>query len=319
MIVLLGFSARGDFIMNRFTSLAWSVALTAAVLPLAESSRCLAGQRGYRVLYFTRTVGYEHAVIRRKGHELSLSESVLTGIGKQHSIDVQCSKDGRIFDGDISKYDAFVFFTNGDLTKPNKQDTPPLSPEGKARFLDAIARGKGFVGVHGACGTWRIDGSSPRSSTQPLDPFLEMLGSEFLAHGPIQKATLGIVSSTFPGMQGIGEPSHEDGQGAKLTAQFVDEWYAMENFAPRMHVIMLLYTSGMKGDCYHRRPYPIAWARNYHRGRVFYTALGHTEEMWRNEAFHQMLLGGLNWSLRKVDFDPAENFDLATSGEEFAH
>ena len=41
----------------------------------------------------------------------------------------------------------------------------------------------------------------------------------------------------------------------------------------------------------HRHPYgwPLAWTRGYGSGRVFYTALGHEEGVWRDARFQQML------------------------------
>ena len=42
---------------------------------------------------------------------------------------------------------------------------------------------------------------------------------------------------------------------------------------------------------------PLAWAKPYGGGRVFYTALGHRDDVWRNAMFRQHVLGGLLWVL----------------------
>jgi type 1 glutamine amidotransferase len=44
----------------------------------------------------------------------------------------------------------------------------------------------------------------------------------------------------------------------------------------------------------HRHPYgwPLAWTRSYGVGRVFYTALGYGEGMWRDPRFQAMLYHG---------------------------
>jgi type 1 glutamine amidotransferase len=41
----------------------------------------------------------------------------------------------------------------------------------------------------------------------------------------------------------------------------------------------------------------MAWRKDYGRGRVFYTALGHREEVWQDPRFQQHLLGALRWIL----------------------
>jgi type 1 glutamine amidotransferase len=43
--------------------------------------------------------------------------------------------------------------------------------------------------------------------------------------------------------------------------------------------------------------FPIAWCKNYGKGRVFYTALGHFENVWASPEFQMHLLGGIKWSL----------------------
>ena len=48
----------------------------------------------------------------------------------------------------------------------------------------------------------------------------------------------------------------------------------------------------------HRHPYgwPLAWTCLYGGGRVFYTALGHRKEVWKDERFQKHLFGGLDWA-----------------------
>jgi uncharacterized protein len=44
---------------------------------------------------------------------------------------------------------------------------------------------------------------------------------------------------------------------------------------------------------------PLAWAKDYGRGRVFYTALGHREDVWQNALHQQHILGGIRWLLSR--------------------
>jgi hypothetical protein len=59
----------------------------------------------------------------------------------------------------------------------------------------------------------------------------------------------------------------------------------IEGFAPRANV--------RKGG-----DYPQSWWRNWGKGRVFYTSLGHLPETWTNDsAFRAHLTGGIQWAL----------------------
>ncbi len=88
-----------------------------------------------RILLFTKSSGFEHSVIKRSGDRLGHAEQILTDLGAKHGFDVTATKDGRVFTPDnIAKYDAFFFYTTGDLTEPGRDKNPPMSKEGKAAF-----------------------------------------------------------------------------------------------------------------------------------------------------------------------------------------
>jgi len=133
-----------------------------------------------------------------------------------------------------------------------------------------------------------------------VDPYIAMLGGEFIVHGPQQEATLTVACPKFPGLEGI---------PAKW--QLKEEWYALKNFAKDLHVILVQETEGMKGDCYQRPPYPATWARLHGQGRVFYTSFGHRHEIWEEPQVQQVILGGFAWALRNVDADVTPNIDQA--------
>lgn len=247
-----------------------------------------------KVLYFTRSAGFEHSVVRRQGSAPSYSEKVLAELGRRAGFEFECTKDGRVFDGDLGRFDAIAFYTSGDLTAPAKDGSSPMSPAGKRKLLDAIAAGKGFVGIHSATDTFHSKGADP-------DPYIAMLGGEFAGHGEQQEASL-ILSSRFPaaGTMAMGEG-----------LAFTEEWYASRNFAADLHVILVQETKLMRGAAYQRPNYPCTWARMHGKGRVFYTSLGHREDVWINPFFHAIVLGGFRWTTGKVDFDVKPNLELA--------
>jgi type 1 glutamine amidotransferase len=268
----------------------------AAVLGLATfplGRVATAEKRKQKVLYFTRSVEYEHSVVRRQDGQLSHSEKILIGLGQKAGIEVECSKDGRIFDGDLNHYDALVFYTCDDMTKPSVDKAPPMSADGKKRLIDSVAAGKPFVGVHSAC-YWGREAAAD-------DPYLGMVGSRFIAHGAQQESTMKITSPDFPGVKGLGE-----------SFRLVDEWYAMHEFVPDLHVILAEDNQGMKGPMYQRPPFPSTWARHHGKGRVFFTAMGHREDVWTNPTFQQILMGGVAWALGNVDADVGPNITQVT-------
>jgi len=251
-----------------------------------------ADKKKQKVLYFTRSAGFEHGAVKRKGDELSFSEKILIELGKKAGFDVECTKDGRVFDGDLDQYDCLAFYTSGDLTRPNRNQTPPMSPEGKQKLLDAIAAGKGFVGFHAATDSFRSGG---------IDPYIAMIGGEFCGHGAQQEATVRVTAPKFPGTENLG-PS--------LTLR--EEWYAFKKLADDLHVILVQETEGMTGGLYQRPPYPATWARMHNKGRVFYTSFGHRDDVWTNPKVQAVMLGGIAWAMGNVDADVTPNIDKVT-------
>jgi type 1 glutamine amidotransferase len=47
---------------------------------------------------------------------------------------------------------------------------------------------------------------------------------------------------------------------------------------------------------------------------VFYTNLGHREDVWTQPGFQSLLMGGLNWALGREEADVTPNLEKATPG-----
>jgi type 1 glutamine amidotransferase len=182
----------------------------------------------------------------------------------------------------LKTYDAIVFDnTTGDLPLPDRQ-----------AFLDWIKSGKGFVGMHAATDTFH-----------GYPPYIEMIGGEFDHHGPQVKVEANNQDSEcpicrhLPGAWGI-----------------FDEIYQFKNFdRTKVHGLLGLDknpNNGTPGD------YPLSWCREYGKGRVFYTALGHREDVWdpkwpdrKNapevaQAYQKHILSGIRWALGLEHWTP---------------
>jgi type 1 glutamine amidotransferase len=256
-----------------------------------------------RILMFTKSSGFEHDMVKRSGDKLSPAEQIVTDLGQKRGIEVNATKDGGVFSQPtLSQYDAFFFYTTGDLTTAGQDENPPMTPQGKHAFLDLIRQGKGFIGIHSATDTFEpasahTDPKAPAS----LDLYVEMIGAEFVGHGQQQKARARVADTRFPGMQALG-------QGI----EWAEEWYALRAFPADLHVLLVMETEGMQGNFYQRPPYPNTWARMYGRGRVFYTALGHREDVWANTAYQGLLTGAMAWAVRDVNAHVPPNLERVT-------
>ena len=268
------------------------------------------GGKRQKLLYFTRSAGFQHGAVKRDGDQLAFSEKTLTEMGAKAGFDVVCTKDGRVFDGDLDQFDAIAFYTSGVLTDPEKNSekpvngagTSPMSPDGKKRLLGTIAAGKGFVAFHAATDSFHSVGGRGETQTE-VDPYIAMVGGEFISHGKQQEAAVKVTSPNFPGLKGL-----------ESALRFQEEWYALKNFAKDLHVILAQDTEGMQGDVYQRPPFPATWARMHGKGRVYQTSFGHRDDIWTNPVVQQIILGGIAWAMRNVDADVTPNIDQVTPG-----
>ena len=295
-------------------------ALAGAGLMLGPTARRAFGQDAKKkILFFTKSTGFQHSVIARKNGELGHAEKILIKLGADNGYDVVCSKDGNLLAPDkIAQWDAFAFYTTEDLTKPSNEkgnksgEEPPIPAGGKEAFLNAIADGKGFLGFHCASDTFhsknrgKLGEQLLRDKPQEdvRDPFIKMIGGEFAGHGSQQKATMKVTSNAFPGLEDLKD------------FNFQEEWYNLHNLSDDLHVILAQDTTTMtyeKGDAQYKRPiYPATWARKHGKGPVFYTSMGHREDVWTNPIFQKVTLAALAWITGKTQFDPKPNVKTAT-------
>ena len=220
----------------------------------------------HKVLYLTHSAGFKHEV-------LPVSEEVMKEIGERSGLfEVTATKDCSLISREsLKQYDAVVFYTTGEL---------PISDEQKAAFLDFIKSGKGFVGIHSATDTF-----------YKWPEYGELIGGYFDQHPWHQDVTVNVEDNKHPATRHLGK-----------SFQIKDEIYQFKDFSrSRVHVLLSLDTSSvdLTKPAVHRtdKDFALAWWRNYGKGRVFYTALGHREEVWRDPRFQQLLTGALRWAM----------------------
>jgi type 1 glutamine amidotransferase len=255
-----------------------------------------AGDNRKKILFFSKCNEYEDAMVRRADGQLSPAEAVIAELGKREGLLITFSKDGAIFTPElVAEYDAFCFFTSGDVTQPGGDGNPPMTKAGKSALLQAIRNGKGFIGIHSAADTFN-------SSGDDMDPYVKMLGGELKVRvRGMEPAHQIVVDTNFPGMSAV-------------PADFgpVEEWYALKNFSPNLHVLLVQDTASMVRGAYYAPNFPSTWAQHYGRGRVFYTSMGHQKEVWTSQVFEQMLAGAFKWAVGDVPADVTPNIKIVT-------
>lgn len=246
-----------------------------------------------KILFFTKSSGFEHDVISYKKGSPSFAEKQLLELAKDQNWEFTFSKDGSKFSPEyLAQFDTVMFYTTGDLCSPGTDKNPPMTLAGKQALFDFVKSGKGFVGTHSAADTFHTDNEAVKGPERfknhgdQADSYVCFLGAEFIRHGKQQAGVNKVIDPTFPGFEKVGD-----------SFSFVEEWYTLKDFRPEIHVLTTFNDPALEGDDYKRPAYPNCWARNEGKGRVFYTAMGHREDVWTNPTFRQILTGGLKFAL----------------------
>ena len=256
-----------------------------------------------RILFFSKSSGFEHSVISWKNGQPSYAEKVLLELGAKQGWDFEFSKDGSKFGKDyLAQFDAVFFYTTGNLLEEGTDKQPPMTAEGKQALFDFVKSGKGFIGTHSASDTFHTNNESKKGPDRYLnhgeqaDSYVRFLGGEFIKHGAQQAVKNTVVNPKFPGFEKVG-----------TDYSFHEEWYSLKDFTADIHVLSVMDAPTMKGDEYKRPPFPSTWARREGNGRVWYTAMGHREDIWTNPVFQDILIGGIQWALGQVQADTPPN------------
>ncbi|MDX2148490.1 MAG: family 16 glycoside hydrolase [Planctomycetota bacterium] len=228
-----------------------------------------------RVLYTTHSAGFVHPC-------LPLTREVMAKEGQERDwFDVEIVEDlGPLSDpsalaGKLAEVDVFMMFTSGDL---------PIDPETLEAWVKA---GGGLVGVHSASDTFKDHAIFTPLIGGCFDghPWDELVRIEVMIDE--RDPRFGVVS---PLLAGAGEAQ----AGRARSFEIADEIYQHRGLNPANQVLTRLSPGQPKMDP--AREYPLSWTRDVGQGRVFYTALGHRPEVWRDQRFVGHVLAGLRWA-----------------------
>ncbi|MFC3174104.1 ThuA domain-containing protein [Novosphingobium bradum] len=228
------------------------------------------------LLVFSKTNAFRHE------EAIPAANALFDDLARQRGWTVFKTENGATFSPAIlARFDAVVFSNvSGDvLTLPQRQ-----------AFQNFVQNGGGFVGIHAA---------GDNSHTAWPWYVQNIIGAKWIGHPmdpQFQKATVRVEN-------------HEHPASATLPAawQRVDEWYSYEKSprgVPGLTVLATLDERTYKpGSLWGTKlamgaDHPIAWWRCTGKGRVFYSALGHTAASYTEPENRALLAGALAWSMR---------------------
>ncbi len=223
-----------------------------------------------RVVVVTATKGFRHSSI-------ATAENVLATLGESSGaytvVDVVRGGPEGKDDAEVAEkltleklkdVDAVIFAnTTGDLAIPDKDG-----------FIKWIENGHALIGMHSCSDTFH-----------GYPPYIALLGGEFLTHGAQVAVDMYNQDRAHPAVRHLGP-----------VWTVLDEIYEFKSFdRSKVHGLLTLDKHPqtlVPGD------HAVSWCKDVgSSGKVFYTSLGHREDVWTDALYQQHILGGIEWAL----------------------
>lgn len=180
----------------------------------------------------------------------------------------------------LNNVDAIFFMGHREVALDDQQ---------KADLLKFVHDdGKGFVAAHVGL-----------TALMSWPEFGEMLGGQFQDH-PYGTVEGDVINE---------DPAFPATRHLPAIFKLTDEFYQVKNFSrEKSRVLLRLDTSKLppnsnllnkNGD------FPLAWAKMYGKGRVFYGSFAHNSKTWDNPDVYHMYFEAIRWALGLTDGDAA--------------
>ena len=225
------------------------------------------------------SVSHALATVERLGYESGLWDTYIrtdSNIASYHPLMTtgQPASGGPSF----NSADAIFFMGHREVSIDDHQ---------KADLLKFVHDdGKGFVAAHVGL-----------TALMSWPEFGEMLGGQFQDH-PYGSVAGSVINE---------DPSFPATRHLPALFDLTDEFYQAKNFSrEKSRVLLRLDTSKLppnqnllnkNGD------FPLAWAKMYGQGRVFYGSFAHDAKTWDNPDVYHMYFEALRWALKLTDGD----------------
>lgn len=191
-----------------------------------------------------------------------------------------CLRDGMIWPGGYLGPDAYTSYAAGlenksDFAEPKPQQW--LTEEQAQALKEFVSAGNGFYSLHN---------NSHVSLSSKV--YREVQGGAYIGHPPLRPFKVRIVNSTHPITQGIND--------------FIvnDEQHYVEYDKDKKYILM--ESENIDGLTYQKlgTKSPAGWAYDYGKGRVVFTAVGHTIHALWNPEHVKLQRRAVQWLMREL-------------------
>jgi type 1 glutamine amidotransferase len=178
----------------------------------------------------------------------------------------------------IDYFDAIYFYTTGELDMDEEQ---------KAALISFVKDdGKGFIGGHSAADCF-----------YKWPEYGEMIGAYFDLHPWHKLVKINVEDRTFPATRHL-PPSIE----------VTDEIYQFRNWSrDKVRVLMSIDVSSvdLNAKMVKRtdKDFAMVWVKKFGKGRVFFNALGHEEQVYDRPDMQKLFLESVKWAMGLTDGD----------------
>jgi uncharacterized protein len=223
------------------------------------------------------SVGHALAVIERLGYDSGMWD---TFIRTDSNIIAKAPKktDGSPASGgpSLSNVDAIFFMGHREVQ---------LDAAQKEELLSFVREGHGFVAAHVAL-----------TAFESWPEFGELIGARFDQHPISGPGTIINESPDFPATRHFA-PSFP----------FSDEFYQPKEISrEKVEVLLRLDLTNVPANpsLHLNGDYPLAWAKMYGKGRVFFGSFAHSSATWDMRDVQQMYFEAMRWALGLNDAEP---------------
>lgn len=259
-----------------------------------------------KLLFLTHAALYKHT-------SLGPAEKAVAELGARHGFEVTTLEGYKQDSGGLdlsmisteylARFDGLMLMTNGNL---------PLTTVQKKAIVDYVRAGHGLIGAH--CATLTLYdypefggllGGYYRRSIVPTARIDERHVGILKVEDPAHPATK-MLGGSWPVVEEFYQFGTEVWDASRPTENVSQVGRLPIPLAfsrDRVHVLLSLDTektdiSDLGPEIRKGGDYPQAWTRTDGRGRVFYTALGHRDDIWSNDpVFRAHVAGGIRWAL----------------------
>jgi type 1 glutamine amidotransferase len=217
------------------------------------------------------------AVVERLGYESGLWDTFIR-TDSNIVANTAFKTDGTPASGgpSLSNVDGIFFLGHREIEMTAKQ---------KEELLAFVRNGHGFVAAH-----------TGLTAFESWPEFGEMLGGQYDGHLYTGPAKVINEEQGFPAVRHL-----------PMEFDYTDEFYKAKTFSrDKIDVLLRFNPAGVADTAIAKDgDYPLAWAKKYGQGRVFYGSFSHATELWDRRDIQLMYLEAIKWSLGLTDTEPA--------------